>query len=157
MVSNKEYALFAPDEIAAELPIANVPAWPDGGKESCLCVFLEDIEVIDGVCRRQTLSRASDLITGDEYRFPDVKQEGCAKIRLVGEEAIVQLQAHVEVGRATVRARRTHSVTLMSETAHVVQAVVLETTANRVILALGDKVLSGATYALIAVLPTLLR
>ncbi|WP_424984357.1 hypothetical protein [Microbulbifer sp. S227A] len=158
MATTHDFSVPRADEvIVSAQPVAYFPARPDGRDETCHCVFIDEIQVTDGVCQRQTLRGLEDLVTGDEYRFPDMHPDGRARVRIEGEDATIRLQASVEVGRAVVRARRTHRVTLMSDCAHVVQADLLETSTQRVMLALSGQVLAGGSYALIAIAASQVR
>lgn len=158
MVTNQEYPVVSEAfSDGAPKPTTTFATDPDQYSESCHCVFLEQVQVVDGVCHRQAISAVYDLVTGDEYRFPCMNQDNRCSIRVEGEDAVIELRTAVDVGSALVRARRTHRVTLMSGRGHVVLADVLTTSDNRVLMALREAVLQHEDYALISMVPTLDR
>lgn len=157
MVDNQENFVVHATVSDAANPSANAPTRPDRRSETCFCVFLEQVQVVDGVCHGQTISAARDLIPGDEYRFPELGHDNLSNIRVEGEDATIELRTIVEVGSALVQARRTHCITLMSGRGDIVLADVLTTSANRVFLAVRDTMLRRENYALISMVPTQVR
>ncbi|MDU9003928.1 hypothetical protein [Sedimentitalea todarodis] len=158
MVANQEYSGIQAtvSEVAAG-PAADFPTRPDWRSETCHCVFLDQVQVVDGVCHKQTIRAVGDLISGDEYRFPDMIHDSPSSIRVEGENATIEFRTIVEVGSSNIRARLTHCITLMSGRGHLVTADVLTTSANRVLLALRDTVMPREDYALISKVTTQAR
>lgn len=135
---------------AIETPPTPASISPALGEEFCHCIFLDQVEVGHGVCRRQVLHEVGDLLVGDEYRLPASAARRLATIRFKGEQATITLEKMVEVGTAELRTSRTHRITLMSCNAHVVSADVLQTPDGRVVLAFWEPARLHEDYALIA-------
>ena len=113
-------------------------------------VYLEQIAVIDGVCHKERLRTADDLVVGDEYRFPIETEQARTKILLEQDIASVRLLSDVDVGQAAFAATRTHSVTLMSSLGQVIAGTVFVSTAGRVFISMPEMANSRAEYTLIA-------
>ncbi|MEP3333764.1 hypothetical protein [Sedimentitalea sp.] len=155
MVTNQEYSVVqATAADVASQPDGTFSTNPNQHHETCHCVFLEQVKVVDGVCHKQSISAVNDLIAGDQYRFPVLNQHNQSNISVQGETATIEFSMVVEVGTAVVRARRTHCITLMSDQGHILPADVLTTSENRVLLALRDTVMRHQDYALISMVPT---
>lgn len=113
-------------------------------------VYLEQIAVIDGVCHKERLRTADDLVVGDEYRFPVEAEQARTRIVLEQDVASVRLLSDVDVGEAAFAATRTHSITLMSSLGQAIAGSVFLSTAGRVFISMPEMANSRLEYTLIA-------
>lgn len=149
-----------PEPLRAQTPIAavNFPTAPivrERTGDPCHCVFLDQITVAEGLYSKQRISSTHELVIGDEYRFPHVADDSPSCIRVDGNDAVIELGGMIEVGRAAVRANRTHKAVLMSGNGHVLAADIFLTHQNRAIVALHGTARGHEDYALISMSPTL--
>ncbi len=135
---------------SAQLPVSTLSP---GRREGDVYHFsyIDQISVVDGVCRKEEMQKTTDLIVGDEYEFPTECEQTQTEIILNGNEAAVQILDHVEIGFSRFSATRTHELTVISEVGHLVHGHVLTSPGGRLVIALGQKAKPGMSYSLIAI------
>ncbi len=130
---------------------APVPAGP--GILVRHCAFLDQIKVVDGVCRQERIDQADDLIVGDAYRFPAETLQTASNVIMKERTANVHLLSHVDIGSQMFDAARKHHIVLMSDNGHTVEGDILAQPCGRTCVALRCPADPRVDYTLIDVSP----